>query len=171
MASKKLPVDSSFESVVLTGICPGAMLPPEELWRSKKNGLVVIECPQRIPCNPCNTSCPVGAVIPLSDINDLPEIDYTKCTGCAMCVAKCPGLACFVVDMTFGRDLALMKLPYEMLPLPSAGEQVDCLNRIGEVVCRGKVEGVSEPWKDKTRVVSVSVDKKMTAQVRAIKVR
>lgn len=162
--------DNSYESGVLTKECPGAVLPPEKLWAGKKNGLVVIECPQRIPCNPCNTSCPTGAVVPFDDINDVPKIDYEKCTGCALCVAKCPGLACFVIDLTFAEDKALIKMPYEMLPVPNAGDEVDCLNRTGDVVGRGKVESVTEPHKDRTRVVSVSVSKDLISQVRAVRV-
>lgn len=53
-----------FNSGVLTGERKGAVLPPKDLWENKKGGLVVIECPQRIPCNPCATSCPSGAVKP-----------------------------------------------------------------------------------------------------------
>ena len=52
-----------FNSGVLTEERPGAICPPKELWNTKKNGLVVVECPQRIPCNPCNTSCPTGAIL------------------------------------------------------------------------------------------------------------
>jgi len=124
-----VPRDHAYESGVLDSPRPGAILPPEDLWKTKKNGLAVIECPQRIPCNPCNTSCPTGAVKPFKDINDVPAIDYAKCTGCGLCVAKCPGLACFVVDLTFSEDYALIKLPHEMLPLPGPGDGVECLNR------------------------------------------
>ena len=67
-----------FCSGVLVETMPGAILPPKEMWEKKKGGYVVIECPQRIPCNPCATSCPTGAVIPFIDINDTPEIDYDK---------------------------------------------------------------------------------------------
>ncbi|MDR1471287.1 MAG: 4Fe-4S dicluster domain-containing protein [Synergistaceae bacterium] len=169
MASSNLPVDRSFESGVLNGECPGAVLPPECLWKKKKNGFALIECPQRIPCNPCATSCPAGAVRPFADINDVPRVDYEKCTGCALCVAACPGLACFVVDLTYGEDLALVKLPYEMLPVPSAGDEVDCVDRTGGVAGRGSVVGVSEPLKDHTRVVSVSVKKDIVSDVRAIR--
>ena len=61
-----------FNSGVLTehGI-PGATLPPAEKWENKKGGYVIIECPKRIPCNPCATSCPTGAVLPFEDINDI----------------------------------------------------------------------------------------------------
>ncbi|EHM09973.1 hypothetical protein TheveDRAFT_0834 [Thermanaerovibrio velox DSM 12556] len=160
-----------FNSGVLVEHRQGAELPPRDLWESKKNGLVIIECPQRIPCNPCNTSCPTGAVLPFEDINDTPRIDYSKCTGCAMCVAKCPGLACFVVDLTWGEEgMALMKLPYEMLPRPEKGDSVECLNRVGEVVYKSKVEAVTEPWKDKTLVVHVGVPVDLVDQVRAVRV-
>ena len=166
-----MEMDMLFNSGILTGERPGAEKPPQELWEKKANGLVIIECPQRIPCNPCHTSCPTGAVMPFEDINDTPRIDYTKCTGCTMCVAKCPGLACFVVDLTYGGpDEALMKLPYEMLPVPAVGAVVDCLNRTGDVVSQGKVIRVMEPWKDKKLVVHVSVPKALVMDIRAIRV-
>jgi Fe-S-cluster-containing hydrogenase component 2 len=105
------------------------------------------------------------------DINDQPQIDYSKCTGCARCVAVCPGLACLVVDLTWGEaDRALMKLPYEMLPEPEEGHQVDCLNREGEAVAKGIVVKVTEPMHDKTRVVHVDVPKDLVMDIRAIRV-
>lgn len=64
-----------YNSGVLTELCKGAVLPPKELWENKKGGLVIIECPQRIPCNPCHTSCPTGAVVEFKDINDQPEME------------------------------------------------------------------------------------------------
>jgi Fe-S-cluster-containing hydrogenase component 2 len=162
--------EKTFNSGILTGERPGAVLPPKELWETKKNGLVLIECPQRIPCNPCATGCPTGAVIPFEDINDTPRIDYSKCTGCAMCVAKCPGLACFVADLTWGEKEALLKLPYEMLPVPAKGQTVACLNRQGDEVHRTQVVSVTQPWKDRTYVVSVAVPKELVSEVRAVKV-
>ncbi len=159
-----------YNSGVLAGTCKGAVLPPKELWENKKGGLVLIECPQRIPCNPCHTSCPTGAVVAFKDINDQPEIDYEKCTGCGMCVAKCPGLACFVIDLTFSEDKALFKLPYEMTPMPEKKDTVQCLNRVGEVVAEGTVENITEPFKDSTKVLHVSIDKSFVDQVRSVRV-
>ena len=160
-----------FNSGILTetGI-PGAVLPPKEAWENKKGGYVVIECPQRIPCNPCATSCPTGAVLPFADINDTPSIDYTKCTGCGLCVAKCPGLACFVVDLTYSADKAVIKMPYELLPVPAKGDTVKCLNRMGEAVADGEIFAVTEPLKDSTMVISVIVPKELAGEIRAIKV-
>jgi Fe-S-cluster-containing hydrogenase component 2 len=160
----------TFESGVLSGTRAGVSCPPSDLWKGKKGGLVIVECPQRIPCNPCNTSCPTGAIVEFKDINDVPEVDYGKCTGCALCVAKCPGLACFVADLTFGDGVALMKLPYEMLPVPAKGDSVKCLGRAGETVCEGRVENVTEPHRDRTRVVHVSVPAGHVSDVRAIRV-
>ncbi|MDR3321878.1 MAG: 4Fe-4S dicluster domain-containing protein, partial [Synergistaceae bacterium] len=143
---------------------------PEDLWRKHCGGLVVVECPQRIPCNPCNTSCPTGAIMKFSDINDVPRIDYEKCTGCALCVARCPGLACFVVDLSLESGLALIKLPYEMLPVPEQGSVVKCLGRTGEFVCSGKITSITEPLKNRTRVVHVEIPCDFANDVRAIRV-
>ncbi len=162
--------DWDFAAGVLTGEREGAGTPPQELWERKKAGLVIIECPQRIPCNPCHTSCPTGAILPFADINDVPSVNYEKCTGCALCVAVCPGLACFVADLTYSADLALMKLPYEFLPRPTPGSTVALLNRVGERLGQGKVVRVVEPHKDKTLVVHVEVSKQMVNDVRAVRV-
>ena len=159
-----------FNSGVLTDHCEGALLPPQDKWEAKKGGLVVIECPKRIPCNPCATSCPTGAVLPFEDINDTPKIDYDKCTGCGICVSRCPGLACFVIDLTYAPGKAVIKLPYELLPLPEKGQKVACLNRTGEEVAEGEVLAVTEPSKDRTYVVSVAVPKELTDEIRAIAV-
>jgi Fe-S-cluster-containing hydrogenase component 2 len=148
----------------------GAVLPSQDFWDNKKNGLVIVECPERIPCNPCNTSCPTGAILPFKDINDHPEIDYTKCTGCAMCVAACPGLACFVIDMTFSTEEALYKLPYEMLPRPQKGDKVKCLDRTGKEITEGTVQNVTEPYKDSTLIIHVSAPKILFNEIRAVRV-
>ena len=158
-----------FNSGILTEEMPGAVLPPKAEWENKKNGYVVIECPQRIPCNPCATSCPTGAVIPFVDINDVPRVDYGKCTGCGLCVAKCPGLACFVIDLTYSDDKAIIKLPYELVPVPAKGDTVKCLDREGKAVADGEVFMVAEPLKDQTIVVSVVIPKDKVHEIRAIK--
>ncbi|MFA7621249.1 MAG: 4Fe-4S binding protein [Aminobacteriaceae bacterium] len=168
MSDKEL--EMLFNSGVLTGEREGALLPPRDLWEQKKGGLVVVECPQRIPCNPCHTSCPTGAIVAFADINDTPKVDWTKCTGCTLCVSACPGLACFVIDLTFSDDIALYKLPYEMLPLPVKGQKVQCLDREGNCVAEGTVENVTQPRKDRTHVVHVSAPKSLLTVFRSIRV-
>lgn len=161
--------DEEFYSGVLPDKMIKSILPPENLWKNKKGGLVIVECPQSIPCDPCHTNCPTGAILPFNNINDLPKVDYSRCTGCALCVASCPGLACFVVDLTHSEN-AVIKLPYEMLPKPSLDQEVICLNRKGEAIATGKVIKIQEPKKDKTIVVHVLVPRELVEQIRAIRV-
>jgi Fe-S-cluster-containing hydrogenase component 2 len=159
-----------FASGVLNRMVDGICVPDEEAWLRKRGGYVVIECPQRIPCDPCHTSCPTGAVLPFEDINDVPRVDFAKCTGCSRCVARCPGLACFVVDLAWKEGWALMKLPYEMLPKPVKGMEAVCFDRQGLEVYRSSVEQVLEPFKDGTYVVAVAVPLELSSSVRAVKV-
>ncbi len=100
------------------------------LARLQKGPCAVIECFQKIPCNPCATSCPFGAIERGNDINELPVINWDICTGCGICVVNCPGLAIFVVDLS-QPDKAVVKLPYEFLPLPKVGETVTAIRRDG----------------------------------------
>ncbi|MEF8848675.1 MAG: 4Fe-4S binding protein [Candidatus Thermoplasmatota archaeon] len=130
-----------------------------------KKGVAVIECIQRIPCNPCVDVCPVDA-ISMKDINAPPVIDYDKCIGCKKCVGICPGLAIFVIK-TQG-DRADVTLPYEFLPVPEKNEGVDVLDREGKKIGEGVVKKVVSSGK--TFVVTVEVDKKKAMDVRNIRV-
>ncbi|MDP3058592.1 MAG: 4Fe-4S ferredoxin [bacterium] len=159
--------------LIKTGVPQGTDLekvyPSSE--RLKKGGVAVIECFQNIPCNPCATSCPRGAIEPFADINDLPIIDHDACNGCAICVANCPGLAVFVIDESFSSTETLVKMPYEFAPLPKVGATVSALNRAGEVIGEAKVVRVQMPISfDRTAVVHVVVPKELGQEARFIKV-
>lgn len=144
-------------------------IPPAE--RLKKGSVAVIECFQKIPCNPCFTACKIGAIQEFKDINDLPAIDYEKCTGCGLCISKCPGLAIFVVDETYSETEATVSLPFEFLPLPAEREEVDVLDRSGKTVGRGKVIKVRNgKYEDRTLVITVAVPKELSMVVRNIRV-
>jgi Fe-S-cluster-containing hydrogenase component 2 len=145
------------------------VMPSKE--RLKKGPVAVIECFQRIPCNPCYTSCKVGAIKELvEDINDIPELDEDKCIGCGLCVSKCPGLAIFIVDETYSEDEAKIMLPYEFLPLPEEGQIVDALNREGKVVGKARVLQVKNgKYEDKTPLISIAVPKELSMEVRNIR--
>lgn len=137
--------------------------------RLAQGPVVVIECAQEIPCNPCEDACRQGAIQVGEPITNLPVLLEDKCTGCGLCVAQCPGQAIFVVDMTHSDVEATVQLPYEFLPLPKKGDEVYGLNRAGERVCSGRVLKVLNPKGfDRTPVVTVAVPKECAMEVRNI---
>jgi len=110
--------------------------------RERKNGFVaVIECPERIPCNPCVDACPQGAIQIEGDLNNIPSVDESLCTGCGNCVLSCPGLAIFLVRDN-GDGTATVAVPWEMLPVPRKGQKVAATSREGLYVCDAEVERV-----------------------------
>ncbi len=120
---------------------------------------------QEIPCNPCVAICPVSA-ISMKSINDLPSIDYNKCTGCRRCVGICPGLAIFVVKLIDSK--ALVTLPYEFLPAPKVGDIVTALDREGK--SKGPARVVKVNKSEKTTVITIEVEKALAMDVRNIRV-
>jgi len=152
-----IPTDDDLEKVI----------PNKE--RLAKGPVVIIECFQRIPCDPCAISCKLGAIKPFKDINDLPIVDFDKCTGCGICISSCPGLAIFVIDINYSEEKSLIKLPHEMLPLPEKGEDVYALDRAGGILGKAKVVRVLK-IKSKTNIISLEVPKSMAMKVRSVKV-
>ncbi len=153
-----------------TGIATKEMfegrLPSQE--RRRKGPYVVMECYEEIPCNPCVTSCPFGAV-KMGNINELPDCDADKCSACGRCVSCCPGLACFVIDETVGSGKVKITFPQEMLPLPKAGDTVYALGRDGSVVGQAEVVKVNSGKNlDRTNVITVLVDENLLYDVRSI---
>ena len=146
------------------------VLPSED--RLKRGPVAVIECFQKIPCDPCYHSCVRNAIKPFQDINDLPIVDHEICNGCSICMTHCPGLAIFIIDAEYSETESLIKLPYEMRPLPEEGEIVDTLNRQGELVGEGRIEKVLlGKRQDKTAVISLAVPKGDLHEVRNFKLR
>jgi NADPH-dependent 2,4-dienoyl-CoA reductase/sulfur reductase-like enzyme/Pyruvate/2-oxoacid:ferredoxin oxidoreductase delta subunit len=137
--------------------------PPERLARGP---VAVVECFQRIPCDPCAAACKHGAIAPFADINDLPRIDHDACDGCGACISRCPGLAIVVVDES-RPDAAVVRLPCEFLPLPRPGDEVSALDREGRPVAAGRVVRVqSGRALDRTAVVWLEVPRGMGMVVR-----
>lgn len=144
-------------------------LPSEE--RLKKGPVAIIECIQEIPCNPCQSACNRKAIKEFERIVDIPSIDFEKCNGCGICIAQCPGLAIFVVWKDYNDTCALIKIPYEFIPLPELGREYDVLNRRGETIGRGKVIKIqSLKANPKTKIIWITIPKDICMEVRNIKV-
>jgi len=152
-----IPTDDDLEKVI-----------PDKK-RLAKGPVVIIECFQKIPCDPCAASCKFGAIKSFKDINDLPQVDFDKCTGCGICISSCPGLAIFVIDMNYSDSKSLIKLPHEMLPLPEKEKDVYVLDRAGDILGKARVVSVLKT-KNKTNIISLEVPKSMVMKVRSIKV-
>lgn len=139
--------------------------------RRKKCAYVIIECPEKIPCDPCVGACLQEAIsIPKSMI-ELPVVDYDKCTGCLLCIPKCPGLAIFVIDET-PEDHSIIYIPYELLPRPNKGDRIIALDRNGKE--RGEVvvtKVIDSPKFDHCTVIGFSVPKDLVNDIRFIKLK
>lgn len=138
----------------------------ERFW---KGPVPVIECVEEIPCNPCQTVCSRNLIQVGTPITNLPRLVDPEgaCTGCARCIAICPGLAVFIVDKTFSETEALISLPHELLPLPRRGEKVIGVDRAGRAVCEGYVHRVIAGKKmNRTSVVTIAVPRKHAEEVR-----
>ncbi|MCL6465408.1 MAG: 4Fe-4S binding protein [candidate division WOR-3 bacterium] len=144
------------------GLIPG-------IERLKKGPVVIVECVENIPCNPCVDACPRRAITMKGNLTDTPQVDFNRCNGCGMCVARCPGLAIFVVNYNYSLKEATVSLPYELLPRPETGEKVVALNRQGKKVCDGRVVKVLDTRvQNRCAVVTVAVPKRYWNDVRGI---
>ena len=142
--------------------------PGIEVLNNKK--CVVIECKQNIPCNPCESACPHHAISIGNPITNLPVVDPEKCIGCGLCVAQCPGQACFLVDMSH-EEYDTVTLPYEYYPLPEKDQEVYGLSRDGKYVIKAVVVRIVLTKKnDRTAVIEVKVPKGYGMKVRNISV-
>ena len=129
---------------------------------------VFIDCPQEIPCNPCQYACPAGAITIGDSITNRPKTNPEDCTGCGLCVAACPGQACFLVDPDYAPGEATVDFPYEFLPMPEPGMEVEARDNTGARVCAGRVIQVRE-GKGATRVVRIAVPREHAYDVRGMR--
>lgn len=139
----------------------------------------VLHCSQAIPCNPCTSACPQGAiVIDDTDIRKVP--DYiakklgTQCIACEKCINICPGLAITLVDMRKEPpESALVTIPYEFEKSSiQPGDHVTVVNTVGEAL--GRVEVVRTrigKATDRTVLVKVRAPRRMANQIAGIEIQ
>jgi len=137
--------------------------------RERGGAIVLIECVEDIPCNPCETVCPFGAITVGVPITNTPVVDIEKCNGCGQCVAVCPGLAVFLVNHDAGDGMAEFTFPYEYLPTPEKGDIVKATDRAGKEVCEAEVVKVaSSPKYSLTNVITIRFRTEHIKDVRGI---
>jgi len=112
--SGEVPAEWDDKAAVLKSR-PGAVVRREPPAR-EAGVFPVFHCTQEVPCNPCTSVCPQHAIRTENDaITGLPYfVDEEPCTGCASCVAVCPGLAVTLVDYRKDLERPLVVLPYEV---------------------------------------------------------
>ena len=144
----------------------GMVPPPGRL--KEKRPVAMIECIQKIPCNSCALACKLDA-IHMEHVNDIPKINYDKCTGCMACAMTCPGLAIFLLRSE--DNMGHITLLYEFLPTPTVGQQVTALDREGKSLGNGKVMRILPPTRnDGTALVTIQVPDAWLLEARAIRV-
>lgn len=136
------------------------------LKRLKEKPIVVINCLEEIPCNPCETICPYGAIKVGEPIVNIPVLDEKKCIGCGKCIPVCPGLCISVLNYNYSDNQATLTVPYEFLPLPKEREKIIVLNKKGEYLSKGKITRVIPPERNnRTALVTFSFPKKFYKEV------
>jgi sarcosine oxidase subunit alpha len=125
-----------------------------------------------VPCNPCTSVCPEGAIKTERDeITGLPYMaDFDLCKGCMSCVFVCPGLAVTLVDYRKDGD-PLITLPYEIWrERVEVGEKVPVTDVDGAILGTYPVlKVISSPKKfPGTLLVQVRVEKDVAKRAAGI---
>ncbi len=151
---------------------------PGPLMKAKKpreeEGIMpIFHCRQEVPCNPCVTACPEGAIKTERDeITGLPYIiDVSLCKGCLNCVFVCPGLATTLVDYRKDEKQPTVTLPYEIWrEKVEVGEKVAVTDVDGAILGYYPVEKVLSSQKKYpgTLLVQVRVEKDVAKEAAGI---
>jgi NADPH-dependent 2,4-dienoyl-CoA reductase/sulfur reductase-like enzyme/Fe-S-cluster-containing hydrogenase component 2 len=159
--SGEVPTEWDDKAAVLKSR-PGAVVHREPPAR-EEGVFPVFHCTQEVPCNPCTSVCPQHAIRTENDaITGLPYFTGpADCTGCASCVAICPGLAVTLVDYRKDPAHPLVVLPYEVWREKVAvGQKVPVTDMDGAILGYYAVEKVKTRKKyPGTLLVHVRVDR------------
>jgi len=133
--------------------------------KEEEGVMPIFHCAQEVPCNPCASVCPEGAIRTERDeITGLPYIvDSGLCKGCMNCVFICPGLAVTLVDYRKAEKDAVVTLPYEIWrERVEVGEKVPVTDVDGAILGHYPVEKVisNRTRYPGTLLVQVRVEKK-----------
>jgi sarcosine oxidase subunit alpha len=152
---------------------PGAVV-TEDIPETEEGVFPVLHCSQEIPCNPCTSVCRQGCIIiEGEDIRGLPEYVGEGCTGCAQCVAVCPGLAITLVDYREDPGHPIVTIPYEFSAgTIHKGDVVTVLDTEGAVLGDVKVVQVQKPkFADRAFLVRVRAPREYARRITGVRVQ
>jgi sarcosine oxidase, subunit alpha len=132
----------------------------------------ILHCYQEIPCNPCISVCPSGAIKlqdALGSIMDLPYFDG-ECSRCGQCIAVCPGLAISVAKKLYG-EFAEVILPHEFIPNFSANEFIPLTDNEGNYLEKGEVMKINFIKKYKSYLISLKVSAQNATKIAGIRIQ
>ncbi|RLD66809.1 MAG: ferredoxin, partial [Bacteroidetes bacterium] len=115
--------------------------------RAEAKPFVQIDCLHGFACNPCEFSCPHGAITKTST-STVPQLDFQKCIGCMDCVYQCPGLAIFGYNVK--KDWLFLPIEYEV----EKDAEVFLVDNNGEKLGEGVIEKILKK-PNKTNVARV----------------
>ena len=134
----------------------------------------VFHCQQEVPCNPCTSVCPEGAIRTENDrITGLPYlVDGADCKGCMACVAICPGLAVTLVDYRKDPEHPTVTLPYEIWrDRVEKGQPVPVTDQEGAILGHYPVQRVVANRKKYPGTLLVQVKMERRVAKRAVGIR
>ncbi|MCJ7594147.1 MAG: FAD-dependent oxidoreductase [Desulfobacterales bacterium] len=137
--------------------------------KEEEGVMPIFHCTQEVPCNPCASVCPEGAIKTERDeVRGLPYIvDPKLCKGCMNCVFICPGLAVTLVDYRKAEEHPVITLPYEIWrERVEVGEKVPVTDVDGAILGYYPVEKVIANRKKYpgTLLVQLRVEKKVAKE-------
>lgn len=118
-----------------------------DIERASEKPFVQIDCLYGFACNPCEFSCPHGAITKTST-STVPQLDFDKCVGCMDCVYQCPGLAIFGYNLK--KDWLFLPIEY----FAHEGEEVFLVNNQGAILGEGIIAKILKK-KNKTNIARV----------------
>ncbi len=150
---------------------PGEVFPLDPVTLTDKFQ-PIFTCIQEIPCNPCTTVCPKGAIKLKDKTGTIMDVPYLagECIGCGICVAACPGLAITLARKVDDKTAEVV-LPHEFIVPFKVGDKVPVTDIDGNLLEEATVVKLQLNKKYKTTLVTVRTTLGNAEKVAGIRVQ